>query len=120
MTQSAEKDEATVPGDRIVGCSCHMVSGVHDERVPREDAHVTPPEGERAMTVEKDALRIALNTPLESDERKRLAEKWADHYGHDGTIHAEIHTGCRFGSALRDDCCQPAVPRPIPPEKGDQ
>lgn len=43
MTSSAESDAPAVPGDRIVECSCHMVSGVHDERVPREDARVIPP-----------------------------------------------------------------------------
>lgn len=65
-----------------------------------------------ADNADKNALSKALNTPLDSPERRALEVKWAGHYGHDGTIHLTITTGCRFGSALRDDVCHPRV---IPP-----
>lgn len=63
-------------------------------------------------------LRSALNTPLGSSERKALEAKWRNHYGWDGTIHANIGLGlgCRFGSKLRDDVCQPATPTDQPEE----
>lgn len=49
----------------------------------------------------------ALDSPPESEERRQLRVKWANHYGHDGQMHSNITSGCLFGSALRDDVCQP-------------
>jgi hypothetical protein len=63
-----------------------------------------------------DALTQALDTPSESVERQALRVKWANHLGHDGTIHTTITTECMFGSVLRDDVCHPRITQPILPE----
>jgi hypothetical protein len=62
------------------------------------------PETER-----REVIQSVLNTPPDSDERRALKAKWANHHGHDGTIHPTITTGCRFGSGLRDDVCRAAL-----------